>query len=110
MIRHALVVEIQDIAEHPEMGRGGKVAPLREQAFGGLEPIAAAAPLETTGTRRDGKAHAAFDRLDAEMVEQRPQVRIRYRRRTDIDRDWGALIVDGNGMAVAARPRLTRRP
>ena len=84
--------------------------PLREQSARGLEPVvAAASPLETAGIRRHRKAHAAVDGLDAEMSEQRRQVRIVHfvvDDEADVDRNRRAVIVDADGMAVAAGPEF----
>ena len=76
----------------------------------GFAPVVAAAfPLEAAGVGRDGKAHAAFHRLDAEMGEQRRQVGIVQfvvDDEADIDRDRRPVIVDGDGMAVPAGPEF----
>src|SRR5205809_6649211 len=98
----ALLVEGDDVAQHPEIGGRQEVAGLREQSARGLEPVVAAAlPLEAAGIRRHRKAHAAFDRLDAEMGEQRGQVRIVQLvidDEADVDRKPGAVIVEAYRM------------
>src|SRR5712672_4381660 len=77
VVLDALLVEGQDVAQHPEIRRRQQVSRLREQALGGLEPtVAAALPLEIAAIGGDRKAHAAFHGLDIEMREQRGQVRI----------------------------------
>ena len=81
-----------------------------EQSARGLEPVVAAAfPLEAAGVRRHRKAHAAFDRVDAEMGEQRLQVGIVQfivDDEADVDRKLSAVIVDADGVAVAAGPEF----
>ena len=106
----ALLVESDDVAQHPEIGGRQQVAGLREQSARGLEPVVAAAfPLEAAGVRRHRKAHAAFDRVDAEMGEQRLQVGIVQfivDDEADVDRKLSAVIVDADGVAVAAGPEF----
>ena len=71
VILGALLVEGQDVPQHPEIGRRQQIARLREQALCGLDPVVAAAlPFEAAGIGRHRKAHAAFHRLDLEMIEQ----------------------------------------
>jgi hypothetical protein len=76
----------------------------REQAPGGRKPVVAAAlPLEPPGIGRDGKAHAAFHRLDAEMVEHRREIGIVQFVIDDeagVDRDLFTVIVDDDGVAT----------
>ncbi len=77
IVLHALLVEGQDVAEHPEIGGRQKVARLSEQASHGFEPVAAATlPLKAAGVRGHRKAHATVHGLDAQMGEQCRQVRI----------------------------------
>jgi hypothetical protein len=110
VILDALLVEGQDVAQHPQIGRRQQMARLCEQAPGGFEPVVAAAlPLETAGVRRHRKSHAGIDRLDAEMGEQRREIRIIQfvvDDEADIDRKPRSVIVDGDGMAVAAGPEF----
>ena len=104
----ASAIEGQDVAQHPQVGRRQQVARLREQSPRGLAPIVAAAlPLEPPGVRRDRKAHAALHGRDPEMREQRLEVRIVQfvvDDESDIDRDRGAVVIDGDGVAVPAGP------
>ena len=106
----ALVVEGQDVAQHPQIRRRQQVSRLRKQSPGGLTPaIAAAFPLEAAGIRRDRKAHAAFHGLDAQMGEQLGQIGIVQfvvDDEADIDRQRCPVVVDGDGVAVSARPYL----
>ena len=106
VVLDALIVEGQDVAQHPEIRGRKQVSPLREQSLGGLEPVVAAAfPLEAAAVGRDRKAHAAFDRLDLHMVEQRGElgvVQFIVDDEADIDGDRLAVIVDRDGMAVSA--------
>jgi hypothetical protein len=75
-------------------------------AASGFEPIVAAAlPFETAGVRRHRKTHAGIHRLDAEMGEQRREIRIVQfviDDEADIDRKPRSIIVDGDGVAVSA--------
>src|SRR5262249_6312486 len=77
-----------------------------KESIGGVEPvIAAALPFEIAGISGHREAHAAFDRLDAEMIEQRGQlwiVHVVIDDEADVDRNPAAIIVDRDGVAVAA--------
>ena len=110
MVFDALAVEGQDVAQHPQVGWRQQVARLREQALRGFAPVVAAAlPLEPAGVGADRKAHAALHGLDPQMSEQRRQVGVIefvVDDKADIDRDRCPVIVDGNSVAVAARPEL----
>ena len=110
IVLDALPVEGQDVAQHPEIGRRQQVAWLRKQAPRGFAPVdAAALPLEAAGVGGDRKAHAAFHGLDAEMGEQRRQVGIVQfviDDEADIDRKRRPIVIDGDGVAVAAGPEF----
>ena len=113
MIRGALLVEGENVAQHPQIGRRQQIARLREQPFCRIDPvIAAALPLEAAGVRRHRKAHAAFDGLDAEMGEQRRQIgviELVVDDEADIDRERRAVIIDVDGVAVPAGPEVHDR-
>ncbi len=106
IVLDALLVEGQDIPQHPQIGRRQQIAALREQALGGLAPVDAAAfPFEAAGIRGHGKTHAAFHGLDAEMGEQSGEVgviQLVIDDEADIDRNRLSQIIDGDGMAMAA--------
>ena len=63
----------------------------------------------TAGVGRDREAHAAFDRFDAEMREQRRQVgivQLVVNDEANVDCERLAVIIDGHGVAVAAGSKV----
>ena len=110
VVLDALRIERQDVAQHPQIGRRQQILRLGEQALRGIAPgVAAAFPFETAGIGRDREAHAAFHGFDAEMGKQRRQVgiiQLVVDDEADVDRERLAVIVDGDGVAVAAGPEF----
>jgi len=105
----ALLVEGDDVAQHPEIGGRQQVAGLR--TIRARSRTSCCRRLSTRSGRcpRHRKAHAAFDRVDAEMGEQRLQVGIVQfivDDEADVDRKLSAVIVDADGVAVAAGPEF----
>src|SRR5246500_5817392 len=77
VVLNTLLIEGEDIPQHPQIVRREQIGALCEQPFGGVKPIIAAAfPFKAALIGGDGEAHAAFDSLDAELGEQRRQLRV----------------------------------
>ena len=66
-------VEMQDIADHPQIARAGDIGPLRKHRVQRLQPVFQPATVD-----RRPPSHAAFGNRHLQLVEQRAQMRIVY--------------------------------